>query len=226
MRIPARSSPASGSSTHSTPNARSRSITRRASAGPSAREMSPGIRHHWLRSTMISSRSPTACAHGRHHGHPEIDPLARDPDLDRAEPVSHERQRIVGPPSRVTQRPPRRVGGQPIGRAPEQRRDRNPASLPEQVPQRRLQRPVAPGMERDRLERPCMPGNGERVPAHEQLSKIIKAVHRVAAPDSDEAGVGLDPHERGLERAAWLRIPGGEERGIERRHEPLSSGSR
>ena len=57
-------------------------------------------------------------------------------------------------------------------RAPSRVATGTPQRLPEQVPQRRLERPVAPGVKRDRLQRPRVPGDGERVPAHEQMPKL------------------------------------------------------
>ena len=71
--------------------------------------------------------------------------------------------------------------------------------------------------------RSYVPGNGERVPTHEQLNIIIKAGHRVPAADPDKPGVGLDPHDRRLERPAWLGIPGSVKRRVERQPQALDA---
>jgi len=85
--------------------------------------------------------------------------------------------------------------------------------LADDVPQGDLERPVAARVEVDRLERPDMPGDGQRILPDEQVLERLEAVHRVARADPDDALVGLDPHDRGGERAARLRVP----RGVERR---------
>ena len=51
----------------------------------------------------------------------------------------------------------------PVHRAAEQRRDRQPGDLPDDVPQRGLERPVPAGMEVDRLEDPDVAGDRQRI---------------------------------------------------------------
>ena len=51
-------------------------------------------------------------------------------------------------------------------------------------------------MEVDRLERPDVARDGQRVLADEQVLERLEPVHRVARADADHALVGLDPDER------------------------------
>ena len=96
---------------------------------------------------MISSRVADRLAHRRDDRHALVEPVARDPHLDRAEALLDQRQGVLGALAGRPQLAPRGVGGHPSRGAAEQRRHRPPARLADQVPQRRLQRPVAPGVE-------------------------------------------------------------------------------
>ena len=61
----------------------------------------------------------------------------------------------------------------------------------------------------------------ERVGSDEQVPELLEPDHRVAAADADQAGIGVHAHDRRLKRPAWHRIPGCEERRIERQAQPL-----
>src|SRR5690606_20082983 len=92
--------------------------------------------------------------------------------------------------------------------------------LADDVPQRRLQRPVPAGVVGDRLQRADVAGDGPGVLADEQVPERREPVHRVARADADDALVGLDTDEGGGERAARDRVPGGGERRVEGQLEP------
>ena len=112
-------------------SSRRRSTTRRASAGPRPRSMSPAIRHHWLRSTMIVEPVADRRAHRRDDRDALVEPVARDPDLDRAEAALHERAarpRRAAPA--IAQLAPRRVGGTPPSAPPSSTATGWPAACP------------------------------------------------------------------------------------------------
>ena len=111
----------------------------------------------------------------------------------------------------------------PSAGAAEQGRDRQAGDLAGDVPQGDLERPVAAGVEVDRLERPDVPGDGQRVLADEQVLVRLEAVHRVARADPDDPLVGLDPDDRRRERAPRDRVPGGRERRVERHDEAVEA---
>ncbi len=198
-----------------------RSITARAACGPRPGAMSPGIRHHWLRSTMISSASPTAARIAATTATPSSIRSRAIRILSAWKPSSTSPCASSARCAGVTQFAERGVDRQAIHGATEQRRHRVTARLPDQVPQRRLERPVAAGVKRDRLQRACVGGQRQRVAIDEQMLERLKAVHRVAAADPGEALVGLHAHDRGVEPGPRLRVPGGVEGGIKRQAEPL-----
>ncbi len=103
----------------------------------------------------------------------------------------------------------------PVGGATEEGRDRESRDLADDVPQRHFDRPVAAGVEVDRLEDTDVVGDRQRIAADEQVLEGLEAVHRVARSDPDDALVGLDPDDRRRERAAWNGVPGGRERRVE-----------
>ena len=111
----------------------------------------------------------------------------------------------------------------PVGRAAEERRDRDSGDLADDVPQRDLDRPVATGVEVDRLEDADVAGDRQRIAADEQVLEGLEAVHRVARSDADDALVGLDPDDRRRERAPRDRVPGGRERRVERQDETVEA---
>ena len=74
-----------------------------------------------------------------------------------------------------------------------------------------------PGMEIDRLEDADVARDSERILADEQVLEGFEAVHRVAGPDADDAGVGLDADDRGREPSPGNRVPGGRKGRVERR---------
>ena len=108
-----------------------------------------------------------------------------------------------------------------VAGAAQQRGHGDAQRSPGQVPQRRLQRPVAPGVDGDRLERPGVGGERERVTADEQVREGLEAVHGVAAGDPGDALVGVNAHQGGVKARARLRVPGGVEGRGERQGEPL-----
>ena len=154
--------------------------------------MSPAIRHHWLRSTIIVERVADRLADRGHDGDPVVDGVAGDPDLDRPEPLLDERHGVLGAPIRGAQLAQRRVCRQPIARATEQRRDRDARAPAVEIPECRLERPVAARVKRDRLERAGVGGERQRVAADEQVLELLEAAHRVAAGDSGQSLVGLE----------------------------------
>ena len=151
-----------------------------------------------------------------------LEPARIDPDLERTEALIAQPQRRFGARRRWQEHPARGIGRQAVGRATEQRRDREPGDLAEDVPQGRLERPVPSGMEVDRLEDADVARDGQRVLADEQVLERLEAVHRVARADPHHALVGLDPDDRRGERAARDRVPGGREGRVERDDEPVS----
>ena len=120
--------------------------------------------------------------------------------------------------SRTRHRP-----AEPSRRATEQRRDREPGDLAEDVPQRGLERPVPSGVEVDRLEDADVARDRQRVLADEQVLERLEAVHRVARADAHDALVGLDADDRGGERAARDRVPGGREGRVQGHDEPAQA---
>ena len=54
----------------------------------------------------MSSRSADRRAHRRHRRDALVDPLARDPDLDRPEALLDQRVRVLGPLTGIAQRTP------------------------------------------------------------------------------------------------------------------------
>ena len=144
-----------------------------------------------------------------------IEAVASDPDLDRAEAFLDQTQRVVGPGVRGAQLAQRRVRGNPLQRAAQERRHANPEGPPGEVPQRRLERPAPAGVKGDRLERPGVGCELERVATDEQVPVLLEARHRVAAADPAHALVGLDPYNRRPELRARIRIPGRAERGVQ-----------
>jgi len=84
-----------------------------------------------------------------------------------------------------------------------------------EIPERGFEGPVAPGVERDRLQHPNVALDLERVLPEEELGVALEAVHRVPRADAGEALVGVDVDEGGLERASRRRVPGGLEGRVE-----------
>ena len=90
-----------------------------------------------------------------------------------------------------------------------------------------------PGVEIDRLERPDVPGDRQRILTDEQVLERLEPVHRVARSDADDALVGLDPDDRDRERRPRHGVPRRGERRVQRdaqalqpdRGDPHESGS-
>ena len=175
--------------------------------------VSPAIRQPWLRSTMIAIESPTASRVAATAARPVLELARIDPDLERAEPFVAQTQRRFGAGRRGQEHPARGIGGDPVAGAAEQGRDREPGDLADDVPQGDLERPVAAGVEVDRLERPDVPGDRQGIPADEQVLVGLEAVHRVARADPDDPLVGLDPDDGRRERAPRDGVPGRREGG-------------
>ena len=157
---------------------------------------------------------------------PLLEPARIDPDLERREALVAEAERGLGASRRGEQHPARGVRRDPRGRATEQGRDRHARDLAGDVPQRSLERPVATGMEIDRLEDLDLVGDRQRIGADEQVDERVEAVHRVARADADDPLVGLDPHDRGREAAARDGVPGGREGWVERQDQPVEADAR
>ena len=175
---------------------------------------------------MIAIESPTAARVAADRGEPVVEAARIDPDLERQEPLVAEPQGGFGARRRRQQHPARSVGGDAVGGPAEQRRDRQPGDLAEEVPQGRLERPVPAGVEVDRLEDAHVAGDRQGILADEQVLEGLEAVHRVAGPDARHALVRLDPHDGRRERPARHRIPCRREGRIERQDQPLETDRR
>src|SRR5439155_9939291 len=161
-----------------------------------------------------------------HGGEPVVERRGADPDLQGPEAFFAACQRRLGLLGGSAADAARRVGRHALGPTPEERRDRPVLRLTRQVPEGRLERPVAARMECDRLERADVAFEVERVAADEQVLEPRESVHGVARADSDEALVRLHADERRLEAATGLGIPGGREWRVEREHQPLEADGR
>ena len=111
---------------------------------------------------MIAIESPTAARVAATASRPSSRPARIHADLERAESLLAQAQRGLGPLRRRQQHPARGVGGDPVEAPPNSVATGSPATWPDDVPERRLERPEATGMEVDRLERR---GRGGRWPA-------------------------------------------------------------
>ena len=148
------------------------------------------------------------------------DPLPRaaafDSQLQRAEAGLSEAERRLGPRFGREEGSRRRVCGDARLLSTQEPGRRHSLGLPGEVPERRLQRPVAPRVEGDRLEDAHVPLELERIAPDEELGEALEPVHRVARADACEALVRVDEDERRLGRPPRLRIPGRGERRVER----------
>ena len=173
---------------------------------------------------MISRRSPTASPNRRDDADSLVGPVRRDPDLDRAEALARparSRPRPAVPADAA--RPTRRTPGISVSGAAEQRRHRPPHAWPKQVPQRRLERPVATGVKRDRLERPRMARDGDAGPGR----RTVKQNHQ-SRPSCRRSRSRPDPRRSRRARSwprttAGDRVPGGVERRVQRQAQPLEA---
>src|ERR687895_831825 len=69
-------------------------------------------------------------------------------------------------------------------------------------------------------------GQVESVAAYEVVREALEPLHGVAGTDAGHAFVRLDEDERGLEGGARARVPGCDERRIERKSTPLDADPR
>ncbi len=187
----------------------------------SAGSTSPAIRQDWLRSTSTVKSSPSASRTPRTAASPSSMRSRAIRILVARKPSSRAGQRRVDPLLRALELAGGHVRGQPGRLAAEQGGHRQPGHLAGDVPQRGLQRPVPPGVEVDRLQRPHVPGDPQRIVTDEQVGVRLEAGHRVARPDTGQAGVGLDPYQGGVEPLPRHRVPRGPERRVERQPEPV-----
>ena len=167
---------------------------------------------------MISTSGPTASLTAATVATSRVRLL--DSQLQRAEAGLSEVERGLGPRFGLEESSRRRVCGDALLLST-QEPGRRHLGLPGEVPERRLQRPVAPRVEGDRLEDAHVPLELERVALDEELGEALESVHRVARADPCEALVGVDEDERRLGRPPRLGIPGREERRVERIAETL-----
>ena len=181
------------------------------------------------------ARHPPALVQVDHDRHGVTDRLARggdrgqavveaarvDPDLEGAEPFVAEPERRRRPLVGRQEHPARGVGRDPVAGPAEERRHREAGDLAGDVPQGRLEGPIAAGVEVDGLERADVPGDGQRVLADEQVLEGLEPVHGVAGADPDHALVGLDPDDRDREDGPWHRVPGRREWRVERDPQPV-----
>ena len=136
------------------------------------------------------------------------EPVPGDPDLDRPEAVLDKRCGVLRALCRRAQLAEGGVHREPVDRAAEQRGHRRVERVSGQIPQRRLQGPVAAGVKRDRLQGAGVGGERQGVTADEQVLERLEPVHRVAAGDARDALVGVDAHERRIEPGPGIRVPG------------------
>ena len=170
---------------------------------------------------MIAIESPTAALRRRDRGEPLVEAARVDPDLERPEPFLPKSQRGFGAFRWRQEHPARGIGGQSIARAAEQRRDRDTGDLAGDVPQRRLEWPVPPGVEIDRLEHADVARDRQRILPDEQVLERLEPVHRVARTEAGHALIGLDADDRDRELRARHRVPGRREGWLERHTQPL-----
>ena len=215
---PRRSPPSSGSSSHRTPSSASSSAIAghpRVEAGRRVAGHPPGRVEVDHQLEPVAHGGP-----GRADGlEPVRRPVGVDPDLHRPEAL------VADPDARtpLVRRRDARPSRHTPGARPSPRRTgprRAAGDLADEVPERGLERPVAAGVEGDRLERPDVARDAQRVLAEEQVLVRREAVHRVARADARDALVGLDPDERRRERRPRDGVPGREERRVERSLEP------
>ena len=224
-RIPARSSPASGSSTHSTSvppaGARSPAARRRDRAALDVARHPPRLVE--IDEDLEGVADRLANRRDDRHALRSI-PVAGDPDLDGTKTPLDERLGVLRPLLRESQRPPRGVGRQRLAGAAEQARHGLTARLPDQVPQRCFERPVT-GRRRTRSSRACgRAADRPRIGADEEVSELLESGHRVPPlPIRDHPGVGLDADDRRVERPPRHRVPRGVEGRIQRQPQPVSS---
>ena len=164
---------------------------------------------------------PDRLAGGPHRGQPRGDILPGDADLHRPEARGPGRQGGFRPLPRALQLAERRVGRHAPAGPAEQHGHRQPGHLAGDVPQRGLQRPVAPGVEADRLDDGRVPGDLQRVAADEQVTERLEAVHGVTGAVPGHALVGLHPDQGGVEPGARHRVPGRAERRVQRQPHPV-----
>ncbi len=156
-------------------------------------------------------------------GEPFLEPARVDADLEGSEPLLAQPQGGFGPFWCGHQHPAGGVRRQRVGRAAEQRGDRQPRDLARDVPQGRLERPVPTCVEVDRLEDSDVPSDRERILTDEEVLEGFETVHRVARADADDALVGLDADDRHRERGSRHGVPRRREGRIEGHAEALET---
>ena len=204
---PATSSPASGSSSQHDVGSLSRAAT--ASTDSASRRGRSVPRHApaLIEVDHDLHRRPDGVPHGLDRGEAVLDSPAVDPHLQRAETLLPERECRLGTRRGAAAVTRRRVRGEAVQRAPQELRNRDAGRLAGQVPERRLERPVAACVEGDRLQHADVVPDVERVAADEEVDVALEPVHRVARADAREALVGVDEDERRLEGVPGLWDP-------------------
>ena len=166
-------------------------------------------------------RLPDLVADRGRRGDPLGERVAGNAQLDRAKTGVDERASVLGTLRRRAQLTERGVDRQPVDGPSEQRIHGDAEFLAEQIPQRGLHRPVAAGVKRDRLERPRVTRQQQRIAADEQVLEILEAGHRVAGADARQALVGFDADDRRVELAPRIGVPRGIEGWVEWQPQPL-----
>ena len=113
---------------------------------------------------MISIESPTAWRVAATAARPSSEPARIDPDLERAEPLVAQAQRGLGAGGRGQEHPARGVGRDARRSAPPNSvATGSPATWPMMSHRADLERPVAAGVEVDRLEDADVVGDRQRI---------------------------------------------------------------
>ncbi|BBJ38178.1 hypothetical protein SSPO_008960 [Streptomyces antimycoticus] len=160
-------------------------------------------------------------AYGADRGDPLVHPVAVDADLHRAEARFADLQRGGDTLLGRLELTAGGVGGQLLGRVAEQLGHRAAVDLADDVPQRRLQRPVVGAVEVGGLDGLDVPGDVERVLADEQVLVGVEAVHQITGADTGDPLVGVDADDRRVEVAPWLGVPRGPERRVQLQAQPV-----
>ena len=148
--------------------------------------VSPAIRQPWLRSTMMAIESPTAARVAVTAARPSSKPAWVDRGSSSArKPFLAETEGRFGPLGGRQEHAARGVGrDRPSVAPPNSVATDSPRDLAGDVPQGRLEGPVATGVEVDRLEDPDVARDGQRILPDEQVLVGLEPVHRVARPDA------------------------------------------
>ena len=176
---------------------------------------SPGIRHPWFASTMISRSAPTASRTASITGRSTRQSCEWSRSFKAPTPASTQVDGALRALLRRDELARRRIGADALALASKEAPQRVLVRAPTEVPDRDLQDPVAAVMEVDGLEDPVdvrVLGVGADEQALQQ--RLIRK--GVAARVALDALVGAHDHDRRVLMRARHGIPRGRERRVER----------